>query len=86
MVTLSQLVMVKHEIRWRRLFKGSWKYLVSGAVMYLIVSRICQTINMTVANLVLEVIVGVFAYGVMLVVTKAKILQQGLTIIKGKNK
>lgn len=86
LVTLSQLVMVKHEIRWRRLFKGSWKYLVSGAVMYLIVSRICQTINMTVANLVLEVIVGVFAYGVMLVVTKAKILQQGLTIIKGKNK
>lgn len=84
LVTISQLFMIRKDIHWNRLFKSVWKYLLAGIIMYLVISRICQTINMTIANLVLEVSVGVIVYGVMLIIMKAEILQRGLEILKRK--
>lgn len=86
LVTASQMYMIRHTIKRRLMFKEVWKYLVSGIVMFIVVNRICQTIQMTIANLVLEVAVGIVVYGLGLIILKAKIINKALDIAKGSKK
>ena len=78
LVTVTQLVMIRKTISRRKIFKEQWKYIISGIAMFIIVNRICQSINMTISNLVLEIFVGVFIYIIGLILTKASIVQEGL--------
>ena len=74
--------MIRQTISRKRLFNEQWKYVISGGVMFLIVNRICESINMTIGNLVLEIITGMVIYFVGLLLTKSTIIKQGLKIIK----
>ena len=49
--------------------------------MYLVVNRICMIVNMTIANLLLEVIIGAGIYFLGLVLTKASILGEAQKLI-----
>lgn len=82
LVTISQLVMIKSTISWRKLFNGIWKYLLSGLVMFLVVYRICNTITMSIPNLILEIGIGVIIYGIGLLITRATILQSGIALVR----
>jgi O-antigen/teichoic acid export membrane protein len=82
LVTASQIVMIRGTISRRKLFAGQWKYFLSGLVMFIIVNRICQAINMTIANLVLEVIIGSTVYIIGLIMLKASIIQEALKLFK----
>ena len=84
LVTASQLVMIRKTISRRKMFGEVWKYAVSGLVMFIIVNRISNTIQMTIANLALEVAVGIVIYLSGLFILHAKILSQAKNII-GKN-
>ncbi|WP_267202625.1 flippase [Limosilactobacillus kribbianus] len=86
LVTASQMIMIRKTIKRRVMFREVWKYLLSGLVMFIVVSRICQMIQMTIANLILEVAVGVVIYGLGLILLKAKILNKALEIIKQSRK
>lgn len=89
MVTTVQLYYIKNTIKRRKLFSGTWKYLISGLLMFIVVYRIASTIHMTVPNLVIEVLVGIFIYFITLILFKAPILKQMLQlfnkIIQRKN-
>ena len=82
LVTVTQLMMIRQTISRKRLFNEQWKYVISGGVMFLIVNRICESINMTIGNLVLEIITGMVIYFVGLLLTESTIIKQGLKIIK----
>ena len=82
LVTASQLVMIRKTISRRRLFHEQWKYIGSGLVMFIVVNRISTTINMTIANLVLEVLVGALIYLLGLVLTKASIIDEAQKLVK----
>lgn len=82
LVTATQLIMIRHTISRRRLFGEQWKYFLCGLVMYIVVNRICLTINMTISNLALEVIVGAGLYILGLIVTKASILAEAQKLMK----
>ena len=84
LVTASQLVMIRKTISRRKMFGEVWKYAVSGLVMFIIVNRISNTIQMTIANLALEVAIGIVIYLSGLFILHAKILSQAKNII-GKN-
>lgn len=84
LVTASQLAMIRKTISRRKMFGEVWKYAVSGLVMFIIVNRISNTIQMTIANLALEVAVGIVIYLSGLFILHAKILNQAKNII-GKN-
>lgn len=86
LVTASQMVMIRKTIKRRVMFREAWKYFLSGIVMFIIVNRICQAIRMTIANLVLEVVVGVVIYGLGLILLKAKIINKAIDIFKGARK
>ena len=85
LVTASQLWMIRNTISRRKMFRETWKYLFCGMIMFIVVNRICSVINMTVANLILEVVVGAIIYLVGLILTKASILNEGQKILKKKN-
>lgn len=82
LVTITQLIMIRKTISRRKIFKEQWKYIISGMVMFLVVNRICQSINMTIGNLILEVVTGIVIYFVGLLLTKSTIIKQGLEIIR----
>ena len=84
LVTASQLAMIRKTISRRKMFGEVWKYAVSGLVMFIIVNRISNTIQMTIANLALEVAIGIVIYLSGLFILHAKILSQAKNII-GKN-
>lgn len=76
LVTAAQLVMIRKTIRRRQMFRETWKYFVAGLVMFVVVRRISQTIQMSIANLILEVAVGVVLYLTILLVLRASILSK----------
>lgn len=84
LVTASQLIMIRKTISRRRLFREQWKYIGSGLVMFIVVNRISTTINMTIANLVLEVLVGALIYFLGLVLTRASIIDEAQKLFKAK--
>jgi O-antigen/teichoic acid export membrane protein len=84
LVTASQIAMIRGTIKRRKLFREQWKYFLCGFLMYLVVNRICLVINMTVANLCLEVVVGMVVYFLGLLLTKASIIDEAGKLIKNK--
>ncbi len=73
--------MIRKTISRRKMFEEVWKYAVSGLVLFIIVNRISNTIQMTIANLALEVAVGIVIYLSGLFILHAKILSQAKNII-----
>ena len=73
--------MIRKTISRRRLFHEQWKYICSGLVMFIVVNRISITINMTIANLALEVLVGALIYTLGLVLTRASIIEEAQKLI-----
>ena len=82
LVTASQLWMIRNTISRRKMFRETWKYLFCGMIMFIVVNRICSVINMTVANLILEVVVGAIIYLLGLILTKASILDEAQRLLK----
>jgi O-antigen/teichoic acid export membrane protein len=85
-VTIAQLMYIRGTIRRRQLFKNTWKYILSGMLMFIIVYRLASVIKMTIANLVLEVVLGAMVYVLGLFLLHAPIIQQALTLINSRNK
>lgn len=86
LVSISQLWFIRTTIRRRQLFKGVWKYCVSGLIMFIVVYRINQTIKMTIANLVFEVFLGLIIYFIGIVLLKAQVINTALKFIQEKRK
>lgn len=84
LVTASQIAMIRGTIKRRKLFREQWKYFLCGFLMYLVVNRICLVINMTVANLCLEVMVGMIVYFLGLLLTKASIIGEAQKLLNNK--
>lgn len=84
LVTASQIAMIRGTIKRRKLFQEQWKYFLCGFLMYLVVNRICLVINMTVANLCLEVVVGTVVYSLGLLLTKASIIGEAQKLLNNK--
>ena len=85
-VTVAQLFYIRGTIRRRQLFNNVWKYLLSGMLMFIIVYRLASVIQMTVANLVLEVALGAAVYAMGVFLLHAPIVQQAFTLINSRNK
>lgn len=81
LVTAAQMVMIRKTISRRKMFHETWKYLLAGIIMFLVVYRISETIQMTISNLILQVVVGVFMYLVVLFVLRASILNKAKDIL-----
>lgn len=85
-VTLYQLWAVKGLLDYKQLFSNSWKYLLSGIVMFVPVFWMNQHLKDSWPMMGLEVVVGVIIYGVMVILLKASIVDQTKELITNRFK
>ena len=83
-VTLYQLIAVRGLLSYRTLFNSLWKYLVSGVVMFLLVFWMNTHLKDSWLMMGLEVIVGVVVYGVMVILLRAPIVDEGKKLVQEK--
>lgn len=83
-VTLYQLIVVRGLLSYKELFKGTWKYLVSGLVMFLPIFWMNTHLKDSWLVMGLEVIIGVVIYTVMVMILRAPIVEQAKQLIKEK--
>ena len=80
-VTLYQLWAVRGLLNYKKLFSNSWKYLISGIIMFILVFWMNQNLKDTWLMMGVEVIVGIIIYGIMIVLLKASIVEQAKNLI-----
>lgn len=85
-VAAVQLAYIRGTIKRRLLFKNVWKYLLSGAIMFIIVYRLAAIINMTIPNLIVEVAIGAVTYVLCVIILRAPIVKQALELINSRKK
>lgn len=84
-VTMMQIFFIRNTIKRRRLFSSTWRYLFSALVMYIVVSRFNQMMNMNIINLSVQIAMGVIVYIFALFLVKAPVIDQAKKLLN-KNK
>ena len=85
-VTAVQLFFIRGTIQRRKLFAPTWRYLLSGFFMYLVVSRIDEIMRMTFVNLAIQVALGIVVYAVCLFLLRAPIIKEAQKIVLEQRK
>lgn len=85
-VTLYQLFIVKRSLSLKDLFHGSWKYFISGLIMFIVVFWMNRNLKDSWLMMDLEVIVGVVIYGILMLILKAPIVYEARDLIVNKLK
>lgn len=80
-VTLYQLWVVRDMLSYKALFKGSWKYLISGIVMFIPVFWMNRNLRDTWLMMGLEVLVGVVVYAALVMLLRAPVVNQAKKLI-----
>ena len=83
-VTLYQLIVIRGLLSYKELFKGTWKYLLSGLGMFLLVFWMNIHLKDSWLMMGLEVAVGVIIYTIMVTILRAPIVGQAKQLIKEK--
>ena len=85
-VTFYQLFIVKRSLSLKDLFHGSWKYFISGLIMFIIVFWMNRNLKDSWLMMGLEVIVGVVIYGILMLILKAPIVYEARDLVVNKLK
>lgn len=80
-VTIYQLWIVKDLLSYRALFKGNWKYLVSGLLMFIVVFCMNRNLKDSWLMLFFEVIVGMTIYIIFMLIFKTPIIYRAKELI-----
>lgn len=80
-VTLYQLWVVRDMLSYKALFKGSWKYLISGIVMFIPVFWMNRNLKDTWLMMGLEVLVGILVYIALVMLLRAPVVDQAKKLI-----
>lgn len=74
-VTIYQLYSIKNEIKYKLLFKDTYKYLLSGFIMFIVVYYLNIVLPITWLMLTIEVLIGFFLYLLLIYIFKANIFE-----------
>ncbi|MDH5101417.1 polysaccharide biosynthesis C-terminal domain-containing protein [Lactobacillus kefiranofaciens] len=80
-VTLYQLFIVKRSLSLKDLFHGSWKYFISGLIMFIVVFWMNRNLKDSWLMMGLEVIGGVVIYGILVLILKAPIVYEARDLV-----
>ncbi|MBF7102889.1 oligosaccharide flippase family protein [Pediococcus pentosaceus] len=83
-VTGYQLYVLRHQISYRSLFKDTEKYLLAGIIMFLVIFVLDGKLVNNWTTLIIEVFIGVAIYASLLIIMKAKIIEDAKSILKSK--
>ena|GEM_PF-694515 len=81
-IAILQLFLVRHELSFGIVLKRSWKYLVSGSVMFLILLFAEKRLQPSIVNTLILFTVGVISYFSFLLILRDKFfLENGRNVI-----
>lgn len=83
-VTVYQLWVVRHLLNFKYLFHGTWKYFISGLIMFMIVFWMNRNLSYTWLMIGVEIIVGTIVYTVLVILLKAPIVKQVKELISNR--
>lgn len=83
-VTTYQLWVVRKLLSWKKLFADSWKYFISGGIMFVVVFWMNWHLKDSWPMMGLEVSVGVVVYAAMITFLRAEIVDQAKRLIKSQ--
>ncbi|WP_251717091.1 polysaccharide biosynthesis C-terminal domain-containing protein [Lactobacillus agrestimuris] len=75
-VTLYQLWVVRHSLSYKLLFQGSWKYFISGLLMFIVVFWMNRYLKESWLMMLLEIFVGIIVYVFLLILLRTPIVKQ----------
>ena len=75
-VTLYQLFIVKRSLSLKDLFHGSWKYFISGLIMFIVVFWMNRNLKDSWLMLFLEIIVGIIIYAMFTLILRVPIIYE----------
>lgn len=73
-VTFSQLFLVRKEISFYKLFNSSYKYFISGLIMFLFTNYLNKILQMSWISIIETTVIGVIIYTFCLYILKANII------------
>ncbi|KRM12269.1 polysaccharide biosynthesis C-terminal domain-containing protein [Paucilactobacillus suebicus] len=73
-VTGYQIFRIRNIVNLRRLFSGTWQYLVSGMVMYVVVKYLTVKVSFSIVSFLFEIFAGIVVYLLGLIITRARVL------------
>lgn len=79
-----QIFTIRKQIDLRVLFSDTWKYLISGLVMFIVVFTLNKTIQFNIYTFIGEVLVGLVIYICGILITQPKILKNVKKILSDK--
>ncbi|GHN29297.1 flippase [Lactobacillus delbrueckii] len=85
-VTAYQLFVVRKSLDIRKMFAGSWKYLLSGIVMFVPVFWLNMHMKASWLWMLVEVVVGIAVYSVMIILLKPPVVYQAREMYANKVK
>jgi O-antigen/teichoic acid export membrane protein len=77
-----QIFSIRKQISYKKLFHDFWKYIVAGALMFVVVFKIDDFLENSWTMLGMEVFIGIIIYIVILLVLKTDILKEAKKLIK----
>lgn len=83
-VTGYQFWTIRNDIEYKRLFTNTWKYLLSGFIMFIPVSWLDRNLHTGVFSILLEVVVGILVYLLMILILKPTILTKTKSLLKNR--
>ncbi|MCC4396616.1 polysaccharide biosynthesis C-terminal domain-containing protein [Limosilactobacillus reuteri] len=83
-ILLVQWNFIKNDISIFYLYKPLWKYLLSGFVMFIIISKINHLLSMNIITLLIEGLLGIVIYGLVVYLLKAPILFKINELVKNR--
>lgn len=81
-VSIYQLWVVRKEIKYTKLFKENWKYLVASIIMFMIVFFLNQSLPESWLMIIIETLIGIVVYLIMMVVLRASVLKKLIVLTK----
>lgn len=85
-ITLYQLFLVRKQIIYHELFFDWYKYLLSGLFMFEVVFELDKILPITWKSLILEVFIGMIIYTLLLILFKARIIDDAKSLIINRKK
>lgn len=71
-VTFVQFSLIWNHINFKKMFSSTWKYLISGLTMYIVVQFIGSNLDTGFKTTIIQVIIGILIYSLVLLLLKSE--------------
>lgn len=84
LILVIQLIDIRKDIPTKIVYKCSINYIISGIIMFVITFGVGFLLDSTIKATIIQIFIGAFIYGIILLILKDKMLYDGINKIKNK--